>query len=343
MPRNRVVLAIAAAALLVIVPAATALGSANPPPHPLPRDGRQEVPQVDLGTAWTYQGRLSEGSGPANGSYDLRFILYDADSGGDQVGDTQTRGDVTVTAGLFTVDLDFGEGAFDGDARWLEIAVRQGSSVGDFTVLSPRQRVSPTPYSLFAQTAGSLALPFSGIVDSGSGSVAFGITQEGAGGGVIVNRSYDGDEDGTALDVVNSGAGAAIEGTTQSDAGVGVFGRVSSGTGTAGRFIGDGAGSRALEIGNGAIQVTGNVRPAFVAQADVGVNTCDGDTAMDIDHPLSNGDPSAIILATPQGDPVVFALAYELCEDGHWAIDTGGALIDGQEFNILIITDDTTS
>ena len=30
------------------------------------------------GTAFTYQGRLNDGGNPANGSYDLRFALYDA-------------------------------------------------------------------------------------------------------------------------------------------------------------------------------------------------------------------------------------------------------------------------
>jgi hypothetical protein len=34
-----------------------------------------------LGTAFTYQGRLNSGTNAANGSYDLRFILYDADAG----------------------------------------------------------------------------------------------------------------------------------------------------------------------------------------------------------------------------------------------------------------------
>jgi len=38
------------------------------------------------GTALTYQGRLNDGTNPANGSYDLRFGLYNAASGGAQQG-----------------------------------------------------------------------------------------------------------------------------------------------------------------------------------------------------------------------------------------------------------------
>jgi len=58
-------------------------------------------------------------------AYDLRFILYDADSGGSQVGSTVTKEDVTVTAGLFTTSLDFGA-VFDGNKRFLEIGCDPG-------------------------------------------------------------------------------------------------------------------------------------------------------------------------------------------------------------------------
>ena len=42
--------------------------------------------QTPLGTSFTYQGRLVESGTPPNGSYDFRFVLYDAASGGNQVG-----------------------------------------------------------------------------------------------------------------------------------------------------------------------------------------------------------------------------------------------------------------
>jgi hypothetical protein len=34
--------------------------------------------QTPVGTAFTYQGRLADAGTPAQGSYDLRFTLYDA-------------------------------------------------------------------------------------------------------------------------------------------------------------------------------------------------------------------------------------------------------------------------
>jgi len=38
------------------------------------------------GTAFNYQGRLDADGAPANGSFDLRFAIYDAASGGNQWG-----------------------------------------------------------------------------------------------------------------------------------------------------------------------------------------------------------------------------------------------------------------
>jgi hypothetical protein len=104
--------------------------------------------EAALGTAFTYQGRLDDGGSAANGTYDFEFKLYDAASGGSEVGSTVTKGDVAVTDGLFTVELDFGSGAFTGDARWLEIGVRAGSSTGAYTTLTPRQPLRPAPYAL---------------------------------------------------------------------------------------------------------------------------------------------------------------------------------------------------
>ena len=109
------------------------------------------------GSAFTYQGKLTDGGSAPTGAYDFRLILYNADAGGSQVGTTLTADDVAVTAGAFTVVLDFGPNIFDGQARWLELAVRQGASTGIYTVLSPRQPVTPAPYAIFAAKAGSVA------------------------------------------------------------------------------------------------------------------------------------------------------------------------------------------
>jgi hypothetical protein len=109
-----------------------------------------------LRSAFTYQGQLTDGAGPANGTYDLRFAIYDSAGGAGRVGPTLTN-TVSASNGLFTVTLDFGPGPFTGDVRWLEIAVRATGSPAEFTLLTPRQPLTPTPYALFAPTAGAAA------------------------------------------------------------------------------------------------------------------------------------------------------------------------------------------
>jgi trimeric autotransporter adhesin len=108
-----------------------------------------------LGTSFTYQGFLSEASAPAQGAYDLRFILYNAEIGGSQVGNILTNLNLAVNDGLVTAHLDFSTGIFEGDAFWLEIAVRPGGASSPFVALSPRQPIRPTPYATHAVTAGS--------------------------------------------------------------------------------------------------------------------------------------------------------------------------------------------
>src|SRR5215831_1985199 len=77
------------------------------------------------GTAFTYQGRLTDGAVPATGTYDFTFQVFDAASGGASQGGPLTTNGVGVAGGLFTVILDFGPGPFSSGApRWLEIGVR---------------------------------------------------------------------------------------------------------------------------------------------------------------------------------------------------------------------------
>jgi hypothetical protein len=106
------------------------------------------------GTAFTYQGRLNDGTNPASGIYDLRFAIYDSASTGTLIAGPLTNSATGLTNGLFTVTLDFG-GIFTGTNYWLDIGVRTNAA-GSFTALSPRQPTSPTPYAIFANTAGNL-------------------------------------------------------------------------------------------------------------------------------------------------------------------------------------------
>jgi hypothetical protein len=97
-------------------------------------------------TAFTYQGRLTEGGGTPTGQYDFTLSLYDV--AGNLVGSVAI-GDVQVTNGVFTVNLDFGSSPFTtSSASFLEIGVRPGASTGAYTTLSPRQPITSSPYSV---------------------------------------------------------------------------------------------------------------------------------------------------------------------------------------------------
>jgi hypothetical protein len=231
-------LLLAVGLLAALLSTATALALERGPG--LPGLRREAAPLTAQGTAFTYQGRLTDGGNPANATYDIRFILWDSDAGGAQVGSTVTKDDVVVTNGLFTVSLDFGANAFDGNARWLEIAARAGTSTGTFVVLSPRQPITSAPYAIFADTAASLTVP---VALAGSSTGTFPL--------VDVAQSSS----GIAIHG-GAGTGVAIRGTT--DTGTAISGVATGASGVAGDFQGDVQVAGDV-VATGEVQVTGNV------------------------------------------------------------------------------------
>ncbi|MBX3362479.1 MAG: hypothetical protein KF912_03860 [Phycisphaeraceae bacterium] len=112
-----------------------------------------------VGNGFTYQGELRNAGIVANGTYDLRFRLYDALASGAQVGPSLCVDNVPIADGTFTVELDFGS-VFAGSTRYLEIDVREDTGLGcasgtGFVTLAPRQRIATTPYAAYALTAAS--------------------------------------------------------------------------------------------------------------------------------------------------------------------------------------------
>lgn len=103
-------------------------------------------------TAFTYQGKLTASGVPVAGSVDLLVTLYDGPDGGATALNSVELVGVTVTAGVFTAELDFGAGMFDGAPRWIELAVVTPSvgGGGAYITLNPRQPLTPSPYALFA-------------------------------------------------------------------------------------------------------------------------------------------------------------------------------------------------
>src|SRR4051794_38344321 len=108
--------------------------------------------QTPLTTAFTYQGQLKLSGGGVNATAGFQFSLFTALTAGTQGGSTISVNSVTGTGGLFAAQLDFCAAAFNGDMRFLQIAVRSPAGAGTFTTLSPRQSLTATPYAL--QTRG---------------------------------------------------------------------------------------------------------------------------------------------------------------------------------------------
>lgn len=102
-----------------------------------------------VGSGITYQGQLSDGGMPANGSYDFQFALYTSADGAGPV-DTIEVADLAVGGGLVNATLDFTDVPYDGQALWVEVSVRAGNSTGAYTTLTPRQALNAAPYALFA-------------------------------------------------------------------------------------------------------------------------------------------------------------------------------------------------
>jgi hypothetical protein len=117
------------------------------------------------GTEFLYQGHLAANGAPANGSYDLTFMLFNNPGG--QAGNTLTNAATAVSNGLFSVALDFGPGVFNGSNLWLQIGVRSNGG-GAFTPLAPMQPVLPSPYAILAATADNLAGPLPAAQLSGA-------------------------------------------------------------------------------------------------------------------------------------------------------------------------------
>ena len=138
------------------------------------------VAAAPLGTSFTYQGQLRDNAQPANGLYDFQFRLLDQAAGGSVIAGPTVLQDIPVENGIFSADIDFGA-TFNGDARWLEISVRNGASAGTFDLLSPRQTLNAAPYAMYALSGNPGPQGPSGIVQVSNFSGVISPIQAGGG------------------------------------------------------------------------------------------------------------------------------------------------------------------
>jgi hypothetical protein len=139
-------------------------------------------------TAFTYQGKLNNGGAPITAPYDFRFTLFNAASGGTQIGSPQCVDNVPVAAGLFTTTLDFGQQFTTAEDRFLQIEVRADPGLtcanpAGLILLGPRQPLTAAPIANHAKSAFSLAAPdgspANAVFVDNDGSVGIGTTTPG--------------------------------------------------------------------------------------------------------------------------------------------------------------------
>jgi hypothetical protein len=204
---------------------------------------------ADIPRLISYQGRLTDASGNpvTDGSYSVRFRIYDAASGGSTLWDNGSVS-VTVTNGVFSYTLGQATALpatlFDNSTvRWLGIAVGAG------TEITPRTQLVAVPYAFHAKSADTALYALAGAGGSSGGwvdggtNVYLGATGDSVGIGTtdpaaklevvaaenaIVGHSTG---NGTVAGVIggNDGTGWGVMGSTNT--GRGVFGTAFNGFG----------------------------------------------------------------------------------------------------------------
>ncbi len=154
------------------------------------------VPAAAQTTIFTHRGNLGFS---ANDNYDFEVKLYDVPTvgTGNQHGATLQKLNISVTGGDFTLQLDFGAAVFTGADRFLEIGWRLAGG-GTFTVLSPRDHITSSPYAIRSASAATAdaattatqlgGLPASGFIQnttSPQASTNFYISGNGVAGGLL--------------------------------------------------------------------------------------------------------------------------------------------------------------
>lgn len=164
-----------------------------------------------------------------------------------------------------------------------------------------------------------------------------GINKGTSGTGIGVYGSQDGDGWGVYGQV--DGDGRGVYGRADGAAGVGVVAQGSGPTGTAFMLI------------NGGIRVygagLGTSTPVFIHQATAGNITCGFSQCTLIDHPLTNGDPNAILIVTQNFSSSVIAGATNnphpvgvqyLSASSKWVIyNVDLAAMPKAAFNVLVV------
>jgi hypothetical protein len=181
-------------------------------------EGKDAQPEVRIkavvSSAFSYQGVLQEGDELVNGSRNFIFRLYSDDACTWQVGADILKPGVTVTDGLFEVQVQVDQGDFHGQRLWLAVDV-------DGAVIAC-QEIQPVPYALSLRP---------GAVISGTGTMlsAYSGDRYALWGETASTTDYHTAVRGKATGTTGKVYG--VIGTSASDSGIGVLGQATATSG----------------------------------------------------------------------------------------------------------------
>lgn len=105
-------------------------------------------------TGFSYQGQLRDNGAPKSGLFDMRFTLFDAQTGGSAIGSAFIAPAVSVVGGVFSTMVDFGASATPGapgffgkGPRFVQVEVSPAGAA-TYVALSPRQPLGSVPSAL---------------------------------------------------------------------------------------------------------------------------------------------------------------------------------------------------
>ena len=337
-------------AVVIILALASGVSAQSSTPVQMQEDIQLENTQPEgvlsvatiVSEAISYQGVLEENGIPVTGNRDMTFSLYSDASCTTFVAGIVDISDVPVDNGLFSVQLDFDPSVFTGQALFLEVEVA-GTAIACQEILSVPYALSLRPGAKIAtDSTANYAAPLIGEVSSTSPGIYSaglrGINNGTGGYGIGVYGSQDGSGWGVYGQV--DGDGVGVYGEADGAAGIGVYAEGSSPSGTA------------LMLSNGGIRVSGaglgTNAPVFIHQATAGNITCGSSQCTTIDHPLTNGDPDAILIVTQNFNPDTISGTVNnphpvgvqyLSTPSRWVIYNVDltAMTDGAVFNVMVV------
>lgn len=216
---------------------------------------------AQTGSAFSYQGRVTESGAPMNGTVNVQLSLWkDAFSldAADRIGSVQFLNNVPVSNGVFTVVgnslNEFGVNPFTGQAIWLMVAVNGVNQL-------PRNQILSVPYASGLAAGGGAQNNSSGtttltLINESSSSASTAANtlkvRRGALSGISLGTFYP------AAVLVDSGNGNGIISTNSTNAAYAIFGYASGSdaSGVVGRATGTNAfGVQGIGDGTGSIGV----------------------------------------------------------------------------------------